>query len=90
MDIPLTPELERFIKARVASGHYATPHEVIRAGLELLEDRDRIARSMQEELRRDIGLALQQSDDALSEPLDVSSIKAMSRRSLGVDPQGGH
>lgn len=37
LNVSLTPELERFITARVASGRYQTASEVVRAGLRLLE-----------------------------------------------------
>jgi antitoxin ParD1/3/4 len=41
----LTPELERFVQERVASGRYQTASEVVREGLRLLElqERDRDA-----------------------------------------------
>ncbi len=39
LNVSLTPELERFIAARVASGRYQTASEVVRAGLQLLEQR---------------------------------------------------
>ena len=37
LNVSLTPELERFITTRVASGRYQTASEVVRAGLRLLE-----------------------------------------------------
>jgi len=37
LNVSLTPELERFITFRVASGRYQTASEVVRAGLRLLE-----------------------------------------------------
>lgn len=44
LNVSLTPELERFIAERVASGRYQTASEVVRAALRLLE---------QSELRED-------------------------------------
>lgn len=40
LNVSLTPELERFIAARVASGRYQTASEVVRAALRLLEQND--------------------------------------------------
>ena len=40
LNVSLTPELERFIAARVASGHYCSASEVVRAGLRLLVERE--------------------------------------------------
>src|SRR5205085_11483455 len=39
MNVSLTPELEKFVQSRVASGRYQTASEVIREGLRLLEER---------------------------------------------------
>lgn len=45
-NIALTIELERYIRLRVASGHYSNASEVVRAGLRLLIERDQaMARS---------------------------------------------
>jgi antitoxin ParD1/3/4 len=40
LNVSLTPELERFITARVASGRYQTASEVVRAALRLLEQQE--------------------------------------------------
>ncbi|GAB6842932.1 putative addiction module CopG family antidote [Methylorubrum rhodinum] len=39
-NIALTPVLEDYIRAQVASGHYSNASEVVRAGLRLLMERD--------------------------------------------------
>ena len=40
MTIRLKPELQRFIQEQVSSGHFATPEDVIEAGLGRLRDDD--------------------------------------------------
>ena len=40
-NISLTPQLEKFIDGRVASGHYQTASEVVREALRLMEQRER-------------------------------------------------
>ncbi|MEA1834794.1 type II toxin-antitoxin system ParD family antitoxin [Methylobacterium durans] len=39
-NISLTTELEGYIRAQVATGHYSNASEVVRAGLRLLIERD--------------------------------------------------
>ncbi|GJE40849.1 type II toxin-antitoxin system ParD family antitoxin [Methylobacterium soli] len=39
-NIALTPVMEEYIRAQVASGHYGNASEVVRAGLRLLMERD--------------------------------------------------
>jgi antitoxin ParD1/3/4 len=41
MDVSLTPELERSVAERVASGRYRTASEVVRAALRLLEKEEK-------------------------------------------------
>ncbi len=41
MTVSLTPELAEFIAGKVASGHYRSSSEVVRAALRLLEQQDR-------------------------------------------------
>lgn len=59
MNISLTPELEKFVHDKVASGLYHSASEVIRAGLRLLEERERLQAIKLEALREEIhkGLA---------------------------------
>ncbi len=56
MNVSLTPELEKFVSAKVESGRYNSASEVVREALRLLEEHDS-ARAAQlagfnEELRR--------------------------------------
>ena len=41
MNVSLTAELEKFVAAKVESGHYTSASEVVREGLRLLEEQDR-------------------------------------------------
>lgn len=40
MNVSLTPELERFVSAKVESGRYNSASEVVREALRLLEEHD--------------------------------------------------
>ena len=40
LNVSLTPELERFVDQRVASGLYQTASEVVRDALRLLEEQE--------------------------------------------------
>ena len=44
MNVSLTPELERSVAERVASGRYRTASEVVRAALRLLEKEEKEGR----------------------------------------------
>jgi antitoxin ParD1/3/4 len=41
LNVSLTPELDRFVQQRVATGRYQTASEVVRDGLRLLENQER-------------------------------------------------
>jgi len=42
MNVSLSPELERFIKKKLATGLYTSASEVVREALRLLQERDRL------------------------------------------------
>ncbi len=52
-NVSLTPELERFVAGRVASGRYRSASEVVRAALRLLEKEER--EEIHHDARRRIG-----------------------------------
>jgi antitoxin ParD1/3/4 len=62
LNVSLTPELERFIESRVASGRYQTASEVIREGLRLLEEREQTREAALEELRAQLRRGVEQAD----------------------------
>ncbi len=50
-NVSLTPELERFVAERVASGRYRSASEVVRAALRLLEKDERLHFKASHEVR---------------------------------------
>ena len=82
MNVSLTPELEKLVADRVASGHYASASEVVREALRLLHERDRL-----NQLRHDVRLGVEQLDDGRSHEFNdhvVDRIKSEGRKRLGV------
>ena len=59
MNISLTPELEKFVQGKVATGRYHSASEVIREGLRLLEEQEQLREVKLTALREEIqkGLA---------------------------------
>jgi antitoxin ParD1/3/4 len=62
LNVSITPELERFVEDRVASGRYQTASEVVREGLRLLEERETARQEALEELRKHIAIGVEQAD----------------------------
>ena len=50
-NINLTPKMDRYVDARIRSGHYANASEVIRAGLRALEQGEKEDRARLEAIR---------------------------------------
>ena len=61
LTITVTPDLEAFIRERVASGRFDTASDVVREGLKLLEMREQERESALEEIRREIAVGLEQA-----------------------------
>jgi antitoxin ParD1/3/4 len=70
MNVSLTPELEKLVTQKVQSGLYQSASEVIREGLRLLDDQDRIREVHLNEVRRKIKTGLNQLDRGEGTPGD--------------------
>lgn len=77
MNVNLTPQLERMIKQKVASGLYTSASEVVREALRLMEAQDRMNAAKLEELRRDIREGVASGE---STPWDPEEIKLEGRK----------
>ncbi len=60
MTFRVTPELERLIQNRLATGRYGSPNEVVRVALRLLEEHDQLHQAWASELRKRIDTGLDQ------------------------------
>jgi len=54
MNINLTPQLEKLVRQKVASGRYTSASKVVGEALRLMEEQDRIRSVKLEQLRQDI------------------------------------
>ena len=52
MNVSLTPQLEKFVQAKVNSGQYSNASEVIREGLRLLKEHDELSENWREQIQR--------------------------------------
>ena len=74
MNVSLTPELEKLVESKVQSGRYQSASEVIREGLRLLDDQDRLRTAQLDEVRRKIQIGIDQLDGG--EGIDGGTILA--------------
>jgi antitoxin ParD1/3/4 len=54
IEVSLTPELERFVRQRVASGMYSTVGEVVRDALRREVDQERVHKVLLDDLRAEV------------------------------------
>jgi antitoxin ParD1/3/4 len=87
MNVSLTPELEKLIDAKVASGMYHTASEVVRDALRLLVERDELRERRLQALKGDIQAGLNQleSGETVSggEAFDIARRRSGERRAQG-------
>ena len=78
MNVSLTPEQEMFIHSQVESGKYTSANDVIRAGLLLLEERERIYKGRFDELQREVMIGLEQLErgEVVDGPTAMGEIRA--------------
>jgi len=82
MNVSLTPELEKLVTRKVTSGLYQSASEVIREGLRLLDDQDRLRALHLAEVKKKIQIGLAQLDPGEGIPGD-EGYADMKERSAG-------
>jgi antitoxin ParD1/3/4 len=70
MNVSLTPELEKMLAAKVASGMYNSVSEVVREALRLLNDHDELKRLKFEDLKREAQKGLDDIEAGRVAPAD--------------------
>jgi antitoxin ParD1/3/4 len=63
MNVSLTPELEKFVSAKVESGRYNSASEVVREALRLLEEYDQARSAQLSEFNHELGRRLESLDN---------------------------
>ena len=83
MNVNLTPQLEDFVRSKVASGLYTSASEVVREALRLIDAQDRLNRAKLEQLRDEVrqGLA-----SGASETWDAEAVKRNARTRRASKP----
>ena len=61
MNVSLTPELERYVASKVEGGLYGSQSEVIREGLRLLIERDRLLEARMAEFREEVAVGMEEA-----------------------------
>ena len=80
MNVSLTPELDKWINEKVASGLYQSSSELIREGLRLLMVREEQRQAMIAELREDLLTGITQLDKGKSQDLDKELLKSIKKK----------
>lgn len=62
MNVNLTPEMEKLVNGKVASGMYNSASEVVREALRLMNERDELKRLRFENLRAEINRGIDASE----------------------------
>ncbi len=80
-NINLTPEMDRFVDAKIQSGQYANASEVLRAGLRALDEDDKENQARLEALRTAIQAGI---DSGVADGDAIKRIRARIRRRAEV------
>jgi antitoxin ParD1/3/4 len=78
MNVSLTPELEKFVSAKVGSGRYNSASEVVREALRLLEEHDSARAAQLAEFNEELGRRLASLDRG--ESVDPAAARARLQR----------
>jgi len=78
VNVSLTPELEKFVSAKVETGRYNSASEVVREALRLLEEHDEARAAQLAEFNRELGRRLNLLDRG--ERIDPSNSRTRLQR----------
>jgi antitoxin ParD1/3/4 len=86
MNVSLTPELEKFVQTKVASGFYNSASEVVREALRLQEEHDRVHSSRLAAFNQELGARLAALDRGESVEADTvrERLQQKSRKRRGL------
>jgi antitoxin ParD1/3/4 len=78
MNVSLTPELEKFVSAKVESGRYNSASEVVREALRLLEEHDQARAAQLADFNQELSRRLEGLDRG--ERVDPAQTRARLKR----------
>jgi antitoxin ParD1/3/4 len=87
VNVSLTPELEKYISEKVASGLYHSASEVMREGLRLLKDQDALREIRLNGLRQQIQEGI---DSGESQPLNIEDVMDRGRKRHAQRSKASH
>lgn len=89
LNVSLTPTLEGFVRRKVTSGSYESASEVVREGLRMLRDRERLQRSFWSDVREKVGVARRQVAAGLVVDGDIAMDEILSELDGGRKSRTG-
>ena len=87
MNVSLTPELEKFVSAKVESGRYNSASKVVREALRLLEEHEHARAAQLAEFNQELGRRLDSLDRG--EHVDPAQARARLKRKSGARRKAG-
>jgi antitoxin ParD1/3/4 len=87
MDITLRPELEQFVRERIAAGQFADLSEAVNGALDLLKEQEATTPADLAELREAVRIGIEQLDRGEGAPWDPEEIKSQGRKILAARKQ---
>ena len=88
MNVSLTPELEKFVSAKVETGRYSSASEVVREALRLLEEHDTVRAAQLAELNEGLGRRLSALDRGETVDPQVARARLRSKSEGRKSPRG--
>lgn len=84
MNVSLTQKLEKFVQKKVASGLYTSASEVVREGLRLLEEQERLKKARLQEVREKVeeGWAAAQHGNLVDGPAAMKTLLVRTRKKV--------